>query len=180
MSITTPYERPFAFDDNCRGAVNDVSDGVATIVVSNRAISGGVLHRLGKGSLLAACGRLYRILEVGPNRRITYEAKPVDPPTGVAFVPHSLTIPAGGEGDVDDLYIDKVSIVAAGKVMAKARVGVRTGSGPEATVAYVDSELHVGDDLTVREKHYRVLSIVPPEPAAGLPGWLEVDTKPTP
>jgi hypothetical protein len=181
MPITTPLNLPFDFDESCRGSVKDVADGIATINVTRRSVDGGVDHRLGKGSLLAACGKLYRILAVGPGDSITYEGKPVAPPAGVAFLPDSLTIPVGGKADVDDLYLDGVTIVAAGgTVSAKLRVGIRQGSGPMATITYADSELRAGDTISVRDKRYRVLSTVPPDPTAGIPGWLEVDTKPVP
>src|SRR6185295_1355535 len=102
MPITTPLDLPFDFDESCRGSVKDVRDGIATIGVTRRSVEGGVDHRLGKGSLIAACGKLYRILAVGPGESITYEDKPVAPPAGVAFRADSLTIPSGGKADVDD------------------------------------------------------------------------------
>lgn len=170
---------PVTFDlgAGCKGGLRGTHDDVAMLSITRTGdgeqLHGSVRHDLPRGALIAACGKFFRIVDVKATDSIVFDKKPVPPPTGVAFRADSLVLPAGGQATMGELIFAEV---APDKGKASLKLGVRKGTGVTASATYQTIEVKPGDVVGDTVKH-RVLTVVAPDPAQGIPGWVEIDTR---
>jgi hypothetical protein len=177
----------------CRmGVVLASRDGVQ-VSVATEGLSDVLLEsrqQLGWGDLMVACGGLYRAVEFKTGGYAVFQKEPVVLPPAVAtFRRDSLIVqlrnqaslapkPAG----VRDFLARATGLSAVdGKPAAQLELDIYVSGKPPGTKTRKETvELKVGDAISTSRGKYKVLSIVPPSAELGIPGWVEIDSRPTP
>jgi hypothetical protein len=158
---------------SCRIGAVAVTATEATI--SSDAGQATVTQVVAPGQLLVACAQLYRVARIVPapggsgpgsaTHSVVIETTPVTVP-GVSLRPTGLVLAIGGR-----LYLAPVdrelSELALTGTQATFKVGDRLG-GPTTTAAVEQAAT-----VTVGTARYGVV-VVPPDPARGLVGWIEL------
>jgi hypothetical protein len=174
-------------------AVTTGSEGPAAhIAVAHPATRTEVTLPVRRGQLLPACGGLHRVREVvaGPasarpgagSSSVVLELERAPTPA-VGFLVDSAVLAPGGRTQLGGATLELVSVTAGPGGRARAHVESWPGRTARAD-ARADQirgvDLGAEDVLELAGKRHRVRSLVPPDARAGVPGWLEIESKPLP
>jgi hypothetical protein len=168
----------------CRVGVGSVQKDAARVVVWHEGQHIENAQILSRGGLLLGCGALYRVVDIvlrpgntslpgGSKNVVVIEEAAVTIP-GLSFTPDSWVLVKGGTlflGPQRDDHLADLSLTSHGET-PRATFTIRHGGGDKATV-----EVGAGDVVAIGGEQHRVLQVVLPDPARGVSGWVEVDSK---
>ena len=170
----------FDLGADCRGGLFGTHDDVVDLSVwrtgRDASLHGPVGQTLRKGQLIVACGRFFRVLAI-EGHGFSFDPTAVPSPAEASFRSDSLVIPVGGNARMGALGFKLRSIaLRAGQPVADLALEITDHSGASRAGPQTTLLAAPGDVLGTSQRH-RVLSVVAPDDARGIPGWLEVDTQ---
>jgi hypothetical protein len=146
-------------------------------------------QQLSWGALMVACGGLYRAVAFKTGGIAVFEKEPVTPPAGAAaFRRDSLIVQLRGDASlspkpagVRDFVVRATGLSAQnGQYAAQLELEIYVSGKPPGTRTRKETvEVKVGDSVSTSRGKYKVLSIVPPSAELGIPGWVEIDSRPS-
>jgi hypothetical protein len=171
--------QPFVILESTQRALGACKVGVALLLGDEATIAfsspkGGWTARakLRRGHRLP-CGELFEVLAVGElgayhpgGRGIVFDRRPVLLP-GLAVEAEAMPVLCGGQTTFDVFELELVSIAEG-----VARITVRQTDVEPAAVTTVT--VKQGDRLPVGGRNLPVLSVVAPDEARGVSGWVEL------
>ena len=147
---------------------------------------GPTIMYLGRGDIAPVGGALRRVAEVvrrpasGEPDYMVMDMRPLDLP-GLAPAEAAYVVTLEGKGVLEGHNVEVLEIKGGGAAPPSAGLNVWPGNFAKSDVdpkLVRALEVRGGETLTLGDARFRVASVVAPDPARGLVGWIEISLRP--